>query len=174
MVEIPSASIQMGSPPTQPNIHPSETPIHSANVPTFFISRYPVTNEKYATFIEDAEYKAPSHWQNNKPPENKLDHPVVNVSYYDAKAYCEWLSRKTNASYRLPTEAEWEKAARGTTDERVYSWGDKWERYRCNSMEDDYLDTTAVTAYEEKQDLEHNMAEIKHVPSYQLIFILFH
>ncbi len=159
MIEIPSASFQMGSLLTQPNIHQDETPLHNVHVPTFFISLYPVTNEAYALFIANAAYKAPPHWQNSKPSHSKLAHPVVNVSHADAQAYCEWLTLKEKVSYRLPTEKEWEKAARGTTDERMYSWGDEWAGF-CNSKENGRLDTTPVTRYTTYQKNPYGIADM--------------
>jgi len=72
---------------------------------------------------------------------------VVNVSWHDARAYCQWLSEATGKSYRLPNEAEWEKAARGT-DGRIYPWGDEWDPQRCNTVEcSGQQDTSPVTAY---------------------------
>ena len=78
-----------------------------------------------------------------EPPRDKLDHPVVSVSWQDAVAYCDWLSQETGRSYRLPTEAEWEKAARGT-DGRRYPWGNDWADGRCNVATSD---TTPVNAH---------------------------
>jgi formylglycine-generating enzyme required for sulfatase activity len=71
---------------------------------------------------------------------------VVRVSWYDAADYCRWLSEATGKPYRLPTEAEWEKAARGT-EGNIYPWGDSWDRKRCNTKEDGRRDTTPVGAY---------------------------
>ncbi|MBQ6533993.1 MAG: SUMF1/EgtB/PvdO family nonheme iron enzyme [Opitutales bacterium] len=72
----------------------------------------PVTNDEYAEFVKSAKKKAPKDWKNGEVPEGKGKHPVVNVSYNDAAAYCQWLSKKDKrASYRLPTEAEWSIAA---------------------------------------------------------------
>lgn len=77
------------------------------------IAHTPVTNEEYAAFVKATKRKAPAGWtRDGEPPAGKARHPVVNVSYDDAVAYCKWLSaRDKNASYRLPTEAEWELAA---------------------------------------------------------------
>ena len=71
---------------------------------------------------------------------------MVHVTWHDAVAYCRWLAKATGKPYRLPSEAEWEKAARGT-DGRIYPWGDKWDSRRCNSKEGGPGDTTPVGAY---------------------------
>jgi formylglycine-generating enzyme required for sulfatase activity len=78
-----------------------------------------------------------------RPLKGKEAHPVVNVSWYDAMAYCEWLSAVTRKQIALPGEAQWEKAARGT-DGRKYPWGDEWDRARCNSDEFELSETTPV------------------------------
>ena len=76
------------------------------------IAYTPVTNEEYEKFISDAKYPAPNYFINGKAPADKLNYPVTNVSYKDAVAYCEWLSKNDDtATYRLPTEMEWEQAA---------------------------------------------------------------
>ena len=80
----------------------------------YYLSAYKVTNAQYAVFVAETSHKAPSYWKNGTYPEGKADHPVLNVSYSDAAAYCEWLSTKYDSwTFRLPTEAEWENAAYG-------------------------------------------------------------
>jgi serine/threonine-protein kinase len=89
------------------------------------IGKYEVTNRQFARFEKAAGYKAEGSWRRFFRA-GMEDHPVLSVSWYDARAYCAW------AGLRLPTEAEWEKAARGS-DRRIYPWGNEWDRNRCNN-----------------------------------------
>jgi formylglycine-generating enzyme required for sulfatase activity len=109
-----------------------ELPGHEVDIPVFKISRYPITNRFYKKFVETTQHTAPTHWKKNTCPPGTDDYPVVCVDWYDAQAYCHWLSRETGKVYRLPTEAEWEKASRGT-DGRLWPWGMEWDSMRCNS-----------------------------------------
>jgi formylglycine-generating enzyme required for sulfatase activity/energy-coupling factor transporter ATP-binding protein EcfA2 len=112
-----------------------ERPTHRVMVETFQIARVPITNTQYALFLNDQKLKSPNHWMSDQPPKGTEDNPVVNVSYKDAVLYCRWLGEKIGRIVRLPTEAEWEKAARGDRDKRVYPWGDKWIDFNCNTRE---------------------------------------
>jgi formylglycine-generating enzyme required for sulfatase activity len=103
-------------------------------LPSFMVGKYPVTNAEYAAF--DYREILPG----------KENHPAVYVSWHDAVAYCAWLSDKEGKACRLPTEEEWEKAARGI-DGRVYPWGDEFHESRCNSSEAGIQDTTPVNTY---------------------------
>jgi formylglycine-generating enzyme required for sulfatase activity len=87
------------------------------------MGKHPVTNAQYAAFVQDTDHRKPEHWEDGKVPSSKEDHPVVYVSWRDAVAFCTWLSRETGREFTLPSEAEWEKAARGT-DGQIYPWGD--------------------------------------------------
>ena len=71
-------------------------------------------------------------WDGQNPPAGQLNYPVTGVTWYDALAYCEWLSKRTNRKYALPSEAQWEKAARGS-DARLYPWGDTFDPARCSA-----------------------------------------
>uniref|UniRef100_A0A7C4CAK5 TIR domain-containing protein n=1 Tax=candidate division WOR-3 bacterium TaxID=2052148 RepID=A0A7C4CAK5_UNCW3 len=114
-----------------------------ASVPDFLVAVHPVTNDEYLRFVLATGHRMPNHWQTGKslPFDTRLaDHPVVNVSYEDAEAYCRW------AGARLPTFLEWEKAARGT-DGRLYPWGNEFDPALCNCGENDRQGTAAVTDY---------------------------
>ncbi len=97
-----------------------DTPAHFTWLDDYDIDRDEVTNEKYARFVEAARHRKPFHWAGGKLPEGKERYPVYNVSWDDAEAYCKWEGK------RLPTEAEWEKAARGGSGIiTMYPWGDQ-------------------------------------------------
>jgi formylglycine-generating enzyme required for sulfatase activity len=97
-------------------------------------------------FVKATGHLLPEHWSKDTFPEDKDDHPVVLVSWYDALAYCQWLSDVTGKNYSLPSEAEWEKGARGM-NKWIYPWGDQWDWRRCNSGEGGPTDTTPVGVY---------------------------
>jgi formylglycine-generating enzyme required for sulfatase activity len=123
-----------------------EVPQHELDLPAFEIGKYPVTSREYQAFVRGAGYRPPEGWDGDEYPAGKGDHPVVNVSWQDAVAYCRWLSEQTKRSFRLPTEAEWEKAARGT-DGRQYPWGNEFDSSRCNTSEGQSRGTTPVGQY---------------------------
>jgi formylglycine-generating enzyme required for sulfatase activity len=103
----------------------------------FFIDQHHVTNEEYKKFVEETGHKDPQHWRRGTYPEGKADHPVVEVNWHSAAAYAEWAGK------RLPTNEEWEKAARGT-DGRTWPWGDDWDIDNCNVFSGD---TTPIGQY---------------------------
>jgi formylglycine-generating enzyme required for sulfatase activity len=105
----------------------NEQPQHAVTLPAYEIARFPITVAEYACFVRSG-YHAPADWQKQL---SGLDHPVVSVSWQDAVAYAAWLAERTAELWQLPSEAEWEKAARGT-DGRIYPWGDTFDQVRCN------------------------------------------
>lgn len=115
-------------------------PSRKVNLPGFYIDKYEVTNEQYKKFVDATGYKTPQHWEGKNFPSGKGKHPVVWVTWEDANAYAKWAGK------RLPTEAEWEKAARGT-DGRFFPWGNKFERRVSNTDETGKGETTAVGSY---------------------------
>lgn len=117
MILIPGGDFVMGS--EAPDAAPNEQPLTPVTLTEFYMSRFPVTNAQYEQF-------EPGHRQ-KRMKGAAADHPVVYVSSHDAVRYCQWLSQKDGRTYRLPTEAEWEYAARGT-DGRKYPWGNERNR----------------------------------------------
>jgi formylglycine-generating enzyme required for sulfatase activity len=118
-VDVPGGSCPVGRDPVEPGgaALADELPGGVVEVAAFEISAVPVTNEQYATFVEDMGHRPPLHWPEGKPSPGTGDHPVTWVDATDAESFCAWFGA------RLPTEAEWEKAARGD-DARTYPWGD--------------------------------------------------
>jgi formylglycine-generating enzyme required for sulfatase activity len=147
MILIPVGEFLMGSNPQQDKFaFDDEQPQHRLWLPNYYLAKTPLTNAQYRAFVQATGYNRPEHWTDGKPPRGKEDHPVVHVSWYDAKSYCDWLSEVTGRGYGLPSEAEWEKGARGT-DGRIYPWGNQWDSPRCNSSERRLRKTTLVHAY---------------------------
>jgi formylglycine-generating enzyme required for sulfatase activity/DNA-binding winged helix-turn-helix (wHTH) protein len=154
MAVIPAGNFIMGSGREQREII----------LPEFAIGKYPVTNAEYSRFVEAGGYREPGHWtrsgwkevgkERNEPrfwrdPQfNKPNQPVIGLSWYECVAYCRWFSAQSGRPYRLPTEAEWEKAARGS-DGRAYPWGDIFDAARLNAREGEQkvYSTTPVGIY---------------------------
>jgi formylglycine-generating enzyme required for sulfatase activity len=133
----------MGSDPDRDKAcFPDELPRHDVTLRAYEIARFPVTVAEYACFVRSGQGQ-PQNWQSQL---RKLDHPVVNVNWYDVVAYATWLSHLTRQVWRVPTEAEWEKAARGT-DGRRYPWGDTFSKTCCNTLASQIHTTTPVGAY---------------------------
>ncbi len=128
-----------------------EQPEHEVTLPAFEIGRYPVTNAQYAEFVRAARHNPPRHWPEGRVPEELAGHPVVNVTWRDAMAYVAWLSERSGKEYRLPTEAEWEKAARGD-DGRLWPWGNDWDPERANCRPAGPGTTSLVGSYSPKGD----------------------
>jgi formylglycine-generating enzyme required for sulfatase activity len=125
-------------------------------LPAFQIARFPVTVAEYACAVRAGVMRAPavdSYSPISWPIQlARPDHPVVNISWHDAMAYAKWLAARTGQPWwRLPTEAEWEKAARfdptSGTSERIYPWGDPFDRSRCNTSESRIGTTMPVGRY---------------------------
>ena len=125
-----------------------------AQVEGFYIDRYPVTNADYAPFCEETGHTKPPPWHNTGTyPEGKADHPVVQVKWSDAVAYAQWAGK------RLPSQAEWEKAARGT-DGRKWPWGDEFDKSKCNTFETDVGTTTPVGQYSPEGDSPYGVGDM--------------
>ncbi|WP_455208966.1 formylglycine-generating enzyme family protein [Kaarinaea lacus] len=142
MVLIPAGEFIMGS----DNRLPDEGPQHKVSLDAFFIDIYEVTNLQYKKFNDATKRRSPTHFRNRTFPEGKADHPVTYVSWEDADAYCQWAGK------RLPTDQEWEKAARGT-DGRIFPWGNEFDAKNANTplrwqQVGAFGDTTPVGAFE--------------------------
>jgi sulfatase modifying factor 1 len=118
MISIPAGWFAMGCESGRDD----ENPVHRVWVDAFEIAAHQVTNAEYAPFLAGTKRPEPEHWTH--PEFNNPRQPVVGVSWYDANAYRVWLSLLTGHHYRLPTEAEWEFAARGGVEDELYPWGD--------------------------------------------------
>lgn len=124
MVLVQEGIFPMGVPKAARDGGVDERPNHDVFVDNFYIDKYEVTNGRYLQFITETGHRTPQHpsdpskglWQGNIMPESIVDLPVINVDWYDADSYCKWAGK------RLPTEAEWEKAAKGPNDWR-FPWG---------------------------------------------------
>jgi formylglycine-generating enzyme required for sulfatase activity len=132
MMMIPAGEFTMGTPEGTDGL-PDEHPERRVYLSSFLLDRLEVTNRAFARFVHATGHRPPANpnpaltlWENDHPLPGIDDHPVVNVDWSDAVAYCQWAGK------RLPTEAEWEKGARGT-DGRRYPWGNDWDFTRANS-----------------------------------------
>jgi formylglycine-generating enzyme required for sulfatase activity len=144
-----------------------ESPRHTLELPDFEIAQVPITNALYATFVAATGAHAPSTWRRPQPPDALANHPVVDVSWEDANAFCAWLTAASkdegrrmedqslarpnllglsSSVFRLPTEAEWERAARGV-DGRTFPWGGTWDVATANTREGGRGGTSPVGAY---------------------------
>jgi formylglycine-generating enzyme required for sulfatase activity len=124
----------------------AERPQHRVFLPAFAIAKYPVANADYQSFIWDVGHPLPRSWTSLKFPGNTENHPVLGVSRIDVEVYIEWLNKKTGINFRLPPEAEWERAARGD-DGRLFPWGNTFDPWRCNTAESVKEGTTPVDFY---------------------------
>jgi toxoflavin biosynthesis protein ToxD len=129
----------------------AEQPPHIVNLSAFEIAQYPVTNAEYYTFIWDSGHRIPRAWTGYTFPDGTENHPVVGVSKSDVESYIQWLNEKSKMNFRLPTEAEWERAARGD-DGRVFPWGNTFDPWRCNTAESIKKGTTPVGIYSPSGD----------------------
>jgi formylglycine-generating enzyme required for sulfatase activity len=123
------------------------TPRHRVELDAFEIGTFPVTEGEYHAFVRATGVEeVPAHWSAGAPPRYRSNHPVHGVSWQGVLLYVEWLSDATGVQWRIPTEPEWEKAARGT-DGRVFPWGGHFEAQRCNTREGGVGSTTPVGIY---------------------------
>ncbi len=117
LVSIPGGRFRMGAPDGRPD----EAPVHEVEVGAFLLGRTPVTRAEYAPFLADTGNAPPPWWSHRAFADP--GQPVVGVTWFDAAAFAEWLGRVWGGTWRLPTEAEWERAARGGLAEAATAWG---------------------------------------------------
>lgn len=185
-VLVPKGKFIMGSKDDNPLADDDEKPQHTVEIPyDYWIARFPATNDQFAEFVEATRYVTKAEkeggwssgkgehvkgfdWRHPLGPKSSLkdkgDHPVVQISWYDAVEYCKWLNEKLRAEIgdleiRLPTEAEWEKAARGQYGNE-WPWGNEFDPAKCNSSEGGKGGTTPVGAYSPQGDSPYGAADM--------------
>jgi formylglycine-generating enzyme required for sulfatase activity len=164
LVLIPAGEFTMGHKDSYDTL-----PVRRMNLPVFYIDKYEVTNKRYKRFIDATGYKVPWSqdpavaeyvwdWRKRMYPEGKGDDPVVFVNWEDAKAFCAWAGKS------LPTEAQWEKAARGING-KPYPWGNSWEAKKANTSESGVKQTAPFGSFKDDvseygvHDLAGNVSE---------------
>ncbi|MBN1967260.1 MAG: SUMF1/EgtB/PvdO family nonheme iron enzyme [Anaerolineae bacterium] len=186
LVTIPAGAFMMGSTPDQVAMlnklygagwFESEMPEQRVLLASYQIGTYPVTVGDFRVFIESGGYRdarfwtqtgwawreqngitMPDMWEGSEWTDDDLL-PVIGVSWHEAFAYCRWLASVTGQPYRLPTEAEWEKAARGT-DGRIYPWGDDWRAGCSNTKEAGIGHTTPVGSFSPAGDSPYGVVDM--------------
>jgi formylglycine-generating enzyme required for sulfatase activity len=126
MLLVPAGEFLMGSRDADSQAESNEKPQRTLSLPAFYIDQFEVTNIQYKRFVDDTGYPAPPSWKDGNYADEADFYPVVEVTWWDATAYARWAGK------RLPTEAEWEKAARGT-DGRRYPWGNHYNSHLANT-----------------------------------------
>ncbi|MBP1467952.1 formylglycine-generating enzyme family protein [Candidatus Chloroploca sp. M-50] len=164
LIHIPAGSFRMGSSEAHRRFTEAcEQPQHSLSLPDYWIGQTPITNAQFRPFVEGGGYTThaywtplgwqwreqyqifqPRYWEHDQF--NQADYPVVGVSWFEAVAYCNWLSAQSSHLFRLPTEAEWEKAARGP-DGWIWPWGNTWQATACNNKESGYDRPTLINQH---------------------------
>jgi len=164
MMLIPAGEVLIGD--ESHDFYNGEKALHTVYLDAYYIDRTPVTSAEFSAFVHASDYK-PEHWQPGPD-----DHPARNVTWYDAQAYAQWAGKA------LPTEAEWEKAARGGTQipkpksqnpsdlvdnpnpKRRYPWGDEFDKNKCNTRASGIGDTTPVGRHSPQGDSPHGVADM--------------
>jgi formylglycine-generating enzyme required for sulfatase activity len=161
--DVPAGPLLLGSSDTDREASDWEKPQRTVDLPGFQIGRYPVTNAQWRMFVEAGGYRAWRWWSYvgwqtkeakswiqpdvwDDPRFNGANQPVVGISWYEATAFCRWLTAQLGYEIRLPCEAEWEKAARGS-DGRIYPWGNDWDTEKANTNEAGIGITTPVGCF---------------------------
>jgi len=160
LVRAPAGEFLMGSagpdaPAPDALAQEIEMPQHRLRLLSFLIGKYPVTVAQYRAFVRATQYDLGESSALQAPD----DYPVTGVSWAEARAFCEWASYAAGRAVRLPSEAEWEKAARGT-DGRIYPWGNRWDAARCNNQEGGPGRPTPVGRYSPQGDSPYGCADM--------------
>jgi len=124
--------------------------VEEIDVEEFYISNFPITCLQYSFYLQqNNDASLPKKWSNRFPPPGREDHPVSGISWYEARDFCEWLSTVSGKEYRLPIRHEWELAARGHNDNRLFPWGNDTSMLinTCNFDGDKVLGTTSVDKF---------------------------
>lgn len=176
MVFVPAGEFTMGD----NELGDDERPLHQVYLDDFWIDRHEVTNEHFTRFVAEADYQTDAEkagwgwvridseweqvsgadWRHPHGPdssiEGKMDHPVVLVSWQDADTYCRWAGKQ------LPSEAQWEKAARGPDldSKHNYAWGDKFDPFKANTKETGLNDTAPVGTFSPQGDSPYGAADM--------------
>jgi formylglycine-generating enzyme required for sulfatase activity len=169
MVHVPSGEFIMGSSASDPDVEDDEKPQHTVYLDAFYIDKTEVTNAQFAHFLNERgnQIEDSVPWldigsedclisrsvEQYRPKSGYEEHPVIEVSWYGARAYCQWVGK------RLPTEAEWEKAARGT-EGREWPWGNEWDASKCNTAEGGHGTTTPVGQFSPDGDSHYGVADM--------------
>jgi formylglycine-generating enzyme required for sulfatase activity len=158
-------------------VEKSEPPQRTITLPDYRIGKYPVTVEEYREFVEGGGYHEQKWWTQAGWQQREKDgwteplywgrtmyfgddrYPISGISWYEAYAYCQWLSEETGKLYRLPNEAAWEKAARGA-DGRAYPWGPRWRKGVCNTRELRRVGPTPVGEFSPMGDSPYGLADM--------------
>lgn len=139
---IPAGAFRMGREPG-PGVPPYEAPQSEVTLTAFRIGKYPVTNQQFLKYIRETQQPvAPEYGWKGQSPSGMEEQPVRGVTWFEALDYCRWLSQATGRPYSLPSEAQWEKAARWNPG-RLYPWGDEWQPERCNLGQSDFAEVSA-------------------------------
>ena len=188
LIHIPEGQFQMGCSDQDPYFGSDptadEVPLHVHPTGEYYIGKYEVTVGEYAAFVEDNGYFKQQYWgpigwavredlalikptlwdNTNFCGPGKLNNPMVGLCWYEAEAYCRWLSQVTGETYRLPSEAEWERAARGDSDDRSFPWGGySWDAQKCNNTDDSHtpgMRTSPVGLFSPQGDSPWGCADI--------------
>jgi formylglycine-generating enzyme required for sulfatase activity len=156
MVWVPPGPFLMGSDKERDILaYDRELRQHEVTLPGYWIGRYPVTVAQFRAFAEPSGYEP----RDSASLKGTDDHPMVNVTWHDGLTFCRWLSGRTGLAVTPPSEAEWEKAARGT-DGRVYPWGNEFDKNKCNMLGSSRGGTTPVGKYSPAGDSPYGCADM--------------